>query len=157
MPDSAPLVEQIAVAVRDIIANVTTANEYAVDVVEVVRPTRLGGFMPRHGLVVLYQDDWGKADGGSPFGVVRRTVVFEAHVYCKLPDGNTLPTDTWLNHAEASLEKALTADRKLGGLAQMLDMVPPDSFVTVDGAFEGRAVRFEVMYRHAANDPYTPA
>ena len=157
MPDELPLVEQIARAVKTILEGVTIANGYAVDVVEVVRPTRFGGFKPRHGLIVLEQDDWGVADGGSPHQVVRRTLPMQAQYFCKPSDGSADPIGYLLNMAEADIEKALVADRKLGGLAQHLAIMAPETFMTPDGAFEGRSVNFEVTYRHAANDPYTPA
>src|SRR5262245_8944153 len=128
MPTS--IVEQIAAAVKTVIESVTTANGYAFNVEEVVRPTRMGGYVPRPGLVVLTQGDWDADDEHSTFSKVRRILPMRADVYIRPSDTDTTAMDTYTNAAAADLEKALCLDRTLGGLALMVRVRPPESFIT---------------------------
>lgn len=156
---SDPVTEQIASAVATVIEGVTEDNGAQLTISSVVRPTRIGGFKPAHLLVVLMQDDWRDA-GNAPMGKVRRVLPLSAYVFVRASDRDETPADTYCNLAEAEIEKAIQTAMgtdRLGGLAKHIEFTEPESFVFKDGAFEGKAINFEVTYGHAYNDPFTPA
>lgn len=74
---------------------------------------------------------------------------------CFDSDAATASIDTRLNTIRSDIEKKLTEDITLGGLAYDLQIEPPDIFT--GERFSGIAVNCNVFYRTQLTDPYTLA
>lgn len=151
-----PIVEEIAQAIKTQLETVTEDNGYQQDVT-VVRPTRLGGFVPSHLQIVLTQDDptlLGDVEGANSMKEWRQP--FVANCLVRTSDANTEPVDTTINTLRADVEKALMSSESWwNGLATDCRVLAPEQIVTADGEYEGVAIRFELDYRTDRDDPYT--
>jgi len=155
-----PIVEQIAAAVKTKLATISKANGYETDVVEVVRPTRLGGgttkwLQPRDKLIVLIQDDPQEAEVTQ--NQARKTWIqpFGAMCFVRPSDASTTPVDTIINAFRADVEKAVMTDRNWSGLAIDTEVWAPEGFIDEKNiAFEGVTVAFAIKYRTLYEDPY---
>lgn len=161
-----PIIEQIAVKIKARLAEITTANSYTWNA-DVVRPTRIGGFVPKDKQVVLFQAGRELADTPGTEGsstAVEWWQTFAVAVYAISSDKSTDPIETLINVRHADVEKALqtpTDDEtetdwaKIDGLALNSEMGTPEWFDYPD--FSGVAVALRVHYRVKENDPYTQA
>ena len=151
-----PIVEQIAQAAKTRLETITKANGYQQNVT-VVRPTRTGGFVPDHLLIVLVQDNptlLGDLEGANSMKEWRQP--FLAQCLVRTSDENTEPVDTTINALRADVEMALiVAPDWWSGLAMDCRILAPSGIVTQDGDYEGAQVPFEVDYRTDRDDPYT--
>lgn len=144
---SYPVVEQIAQSIRTAVDAIAWAS--------CVRPTRLGGYTPVDGLVVLEQDDPDPDDEGAPHAHKQWRQTFALSLFVVPSDTSTDPVDTTINTRRADIEKALRENAQWSGLAIDTRILAPQGFQADDGSFEGVAVMAEVTYRHLEDDPYT--
>jgi hypothetical protein len=151
-----PVVEEIAQAIKTRLETVTVANGYQQDVT-VVRPTRLGGFVPSDLQIVLTQDDptlLGDIEGANSMKEWRQR--FVANCLVRTSDTNTEPVDTTINTLRADVEKALmSSETWWDGLATDCRVLASEGFIMADGEYEGVAIPFELDYRTDRDDPYT--
>lgn len=153
MSDRIPILEQIAQRVKTALDAVSFSLETETVTLNVIRPTRLGGYSPEHLLCVLEQADW-KDAGDAPCGYVRRMVPFTAGFFLKPSDASTTPIDYIENVVAAEIEAAIMADQTCNGLAEQVLMTDPDSAPTTDGAYWYHGVNFEVTYAHPHDNPF---
>ena len=155
MSDRIPVPEQIMRAVNTLLTGVTFTVNNVSQTTTVARPTLTGGFTPAHNLIILTREDWRDA-GDAPMGKVRRILPVTAGILLKPSKGDSTPIEYHESLAAGAIEEALVADRTLGGIAEFLELVTPDSGLSQDGAFWWHGINFEVTYSHAHNDPFTP-
>lgn len=147
------ILEQIAQALKTRLETVTAANGYTVTLSSVKRPTKFGNWTPEHLVCLLTQEDPQPEE--STFDADHRACVFLAHVGVSDSDDSDEPIDTLLNGLAGDLEKAIFAERKLGGLAENIEILGPQKWQ--EKGFVGITLRFRVSYRHAKGDPFTAA
>lgn len=145
-----PIVEQISQAIKAKLETITSTS-----IVEVVRPTREGGYTAQDSIVVLTQDDPTKDSESMNQVQITWIQPYYVDYYAKPSDRSTTPIDTICNQARADIEKALMSDKTWGGLAMDTVIESPEGFVTPDGAFEGVRVNVSVTYRTLETDPYS--
>ena len=161
-----PIVEQIAVKLAARLGRIATANGYTFDA-NVVRPTRVGKYVPRDKEVVFYQGGRTQVEKteGNPAGVSWKQE-FVAAVFAIDSDKSVVPIDTLVNVRQADVEKALAtvhpdeteADwAKVDALALEADFDEPREFAGAESKFSGVEVPLLVTYRVKENDPYTQA
>ena len=148
-----PIIEQIAQAIKTRLESVTVANSYETGVVEVVRPTRVGEYVPRDAIIVLTQDNPAKGDDNQNQLHSQWTQPFYADYHCKPSDRSTVPIETTINAARSDIEKAIMTDGTFGGLALYSIIQAPvldvfDDFATV-------TVVIDVVYRTLETNPYS--
>src|SRR3954464_914005 len=110
---SLPVVEQLAEKIVARLVDITTENGYQHDVAGVVRPSRLGGVLPKDLLIVIDQGDRYKAEDAdqtesNPL-VCEYWQPWELNLYRRTSDSDTTPADRLVNLFQADVEKALTA------------------------------------------------
>jgi len=148
-----PIVEQIARALAVQLATITTANGYEHDVEAVVRPGR-AAVRPQHGLLTIEQGEKTPADEaacGSEEWVQPFTLIY----WLKPGDASEAPIDGLANMFGADVEKAVKADPQWASLAIDSWVSAGEAVQTADAAFDGLALTFNVLFRHALGDPYS--
>ncbi|MGD9644420.1 MAG: hypothetical protein AB7U73_01835 [Pirellulales bacterium] len=172
-----PLIERIAEQICTRIEAVQIANNYQVDVAEVLRPTRIGNvgdlnFVPKDLLAVVEQGPCVTAVeevGNSNPNTKQREQVFYIGLYRLCSKADTVPIDRKLNVFIADVEMALTLGKTPGAnwqqfiqeddshLAVNSRLADPQYFSLIEHQAAGATVQFAVTYRHPVSDPYTVA
>lgn len=155
MSESAlPIIERIAQAIEAALQTVPSVLGSAV--AGVVRPTRLGGYTPRHLLILLEQGDsepnLEESAAGNPPALAWNQP-FTLTLMVRPSDRDTTPIDTILNHFRCEVEKVLMADVQWDGLARSASLGQTSKVLTQDAAYEGLELTYTVVYRTAENDP----
>jgi len=144
---SQPIIEQIAVAIADLVDGITGLTA--------LRPKRVFFLddVTGDGTVVVTQDQPEK--GESTLYTQDWLQPFSLTALLTDSDTATDSIDTRLNAIRSDLEKALLADPTLGGLAIDTVVEPPTYFNAED--LTGVEVKITVHYRTQYDDPYAQA
>lgn len=147
--------EQIAVKVKARLEQITTANGYELDVAEVVRPTRLGGFRPQDKQLVITQETITRVNElshpGNPPAIARNLPLKIAGAL-RASETDTTPSDTQKNQFWADVLKALgdvaSGDwTKWDGLAIDSRVDDVEDSTQDDGSSDGFYVILNVIFR----------
>lgn len=151
---SAPLVEQIALALVEMIDDITIANGFNQDLAA-VRPKRLHleGDINTDNTVIIEQENSTLVDQTAETITWRQQFTLQALVIDS--DTATDPIDTRLNTVRSDIEKQLTSitNRTCGGLAEGILFRDSEKFIS-DPQMAGIAVNIDVIYTTAYDDPY---
>jgi len=158
MAEDYPIKEQIVQAVVAALERISTANGYATDGVEVIRPRRTGEtYAPaHHGIAVLQDEEQDAEDdhmAGNPPAIARQLPI-ACNLVVRQSEDSELPMDRVLNVFEADVHKALMQDVQWGGLA-IDTKLRPSEYGEPSTGVEGLIVWVEITYRVSENDPYT--
>lgn len=168
---SDPIVEKIALKIAARLETVKEAEDYAIEVTELVRPARRPKHSPHHGVTILRLEGFEAGEGGE-IGqggslVLERTALWAIDYALEPADADTTPIDKLAAVAIAELERALAEDFYLdaadtfagpggfAGLGHNAELRPPQILMDEDGATAGVRVNLAVSYRHTDRDPYT--
>jgi hypothetical protein len=137
-----PILEQIALALVDVLEDITEHGGYSVTVSEVVRPTRLEDYTPQHLAIALTQPDPDEDEDQEGAGSLKMWIQpFQVHCFIQVSDKDETPIDTLANRFRADVEKAVRQDPTLGGLATDLRVRSPESWIFKSNrSFEGVTV-----------------
>jgi len=154
---SLPIIEQIAVELKATLETITAANDYDVEVSEVIRPRRTG--VPQvpdsYGIILLGGDEepGGHDLIGNP-GARSWRHTFTMELFIRVSEHDETPIDTLVNVFACEVERAVMVDATRGGLAidtrRMGRMFAPPG----DG-LESVTLIFEVNYRVSEVDART--
>ncbi len=152
MPE--PVIETIAAAIATQLATITTANSYSGDA-EVVRPKALSGYNPKHGQIVMLQDDRSPTEEGAD-NRQSWTQPFVLIFYIRPSEDDETAHDTYFNRRAADIEKALLLDDSTWRVAGVVDWVLSGPSLLPDQSESGGGFFIlSVDYRHNVGDPYT--
>lgn len=174
--DELPVVERIVQTLVGRIARVRLAECFNVELVQVVRPSRVGGYSPQHGTAVVEQldpdiDDELSVPGNPPLIAYKQPLTVA--LYVLQSDTDTTPLDLLVNLFRADVEQAITQYpdprwQEFDGLALHAGFDKPLLFgkrpqggrligdrATGDGQFAGITLKLNVIYRTPLGDPYT--
>ena len=111
---------------------------------------------PAHLLAVIFQNPADRVDDAA-VGTDEWVQQYAIVVYVVPLEGDQTPVDSYSNAAFGAISKALMADPYRGGLALNTVVQAPLFFPAVAGEFAGLTFNFDVQYRAAIDDPFTPA
>jgi len=142
---SVPVVEQIALALVEIIEGIPDLNA--------VRPKRihLEGDINSDNTVIIEQENASMTDQTAETITWRQQFTLQALVIDS--DKATDPIDTRLNTVRSDIEKQLARNRTCGGLAEGISFRDSEKFIS-DPQVAGIAVNIDVIYTTASDDPY---
>lgn len=157
-----PISEQIAVKVKTRLQELTVANGYETEASGVVRPTRLGGFVPRDYLIVITQLD---AKHNLPLSCPGNPpakawdVQFVVAGLLKTSETITTAIATLKNTFSADVQKALcdpaASWHNWDGLALNSNVGEVIETAAEDGSLVGFHTILTITYRTDEADPYT--
>lgn len=151
---SVPVVERIAVALFDMINEITTDNHFNQNLIA-VRPKRLHleGDINTDNTVIIEQENATFVSQTAETITWRQQFTLQALVLDS--DKATDPIDTRLNTARADIEKqlGLKINYTCGGLAEGILFRDPEKFIS-DPEVAGIAINIDVIYTTAYGDPY---
>lgn len=159
---SVSILESIADTLHDrLSAMIGDSVTYPIDVIEVVRPTRYGGFTPKSKQIVITEGPESQIPElscpGSPPAVAFERI-FNIRCHLMPSERDTDGVDIVLNEFAANVMKCVCSPASswhtLGGYALMAAWGNFQPFVS-DGGIEGINMPLRVMYRISENDPYT--
>ena len=151
--ESDPVVERIATVLLERLAA-------SADFDEVIRPTRMGGYTPKHSQVVLTQDDPERVDelglpGNPPAIAYAQRFNIRCHVMPSEKD--TVKVDDFVNIIASDVVKAVCVDANwytFGGRAIDAQWESREN-IDADGGIDGINVPLTITYRTSELDPYT--
>lgn len=159
---SRPVVERIAVRLFERLQMLAAGASDFVKVREVIRPTRIEDFTPKHMQVVLKQADVEDVPelsfpGNPPVKAKRQR--FDVHCHLLPSEKDPTPIDEYATTLEAEVSKAITAGdadywHTFGGLAVDAQIGPREP-IAADGGVDGFTLPVFVVYRTPEQDPYT--
>jgi len=155
-----PVSERIALVLFDRLQELAAQLNPNTVVSEVIRPTRMGDFTPKHNQIVMVQDDpvidpVSSHPGNPPAIAWLQRFKVHCHVMPSEQDPTTL--DELLNTFVADVIKTVTVPQagwhNMDGLAinttiEGFERIPPD------GSFAGMTIVFAVLYRTDETSPY---
>lgn len=152
---STPIVEQIAVKLKDAVDAITAANGFSQDLTA-VRPKRihLEGDINTDLSVIIEQENLAEIETDSTTHIIwRQPFTLQAMVIDS--DEATAAIDTRLNTVRSDIEKKLMEDGTwdLGGLGEIL-LKSAEKFIA-DPQMAGIAVNIDVLYQVSKTDPYS--
>lgn len=155
-----PVVERIAMVIFDRLQLLAAGYSEFLTVVEVVRPTRMGGYTPKHLQLVLSQDDPEELPGlsrpGNPPAVANR-VRFNVHCHVMPSEKDPTPVDEYINAIAGDVIKVVTDPASswhtMDGLAFNARIGATES-IGADGGVDGVNVPVEVDYRVTESNPF---
>jgi len=155
---STPIIEQIAVAIKDAVNAITVANGFN-QTLTAVRPKRLHleGDINTDLSVIIQQEEEPELVGFTNSTITwRQGFALQAIVLDS--DDATASIDTRLNQVRSDIEKQMlsTTYRKLGGLAEGVLARSATKFMASPDA-AGISVNVDVIYTTEYADPYTAA
>jgi hypothetical protein len=154
-----PVVAKIADELfRRLESLVAVPNDF-IEVCEVIRPQRLGGYTPKHLQIVITRGDEERVTDldcpGNPPAIAKRQV-FEIRCHIMPSEKDTTPLERYRDAFVAIVESAVRGDEStwysMGGNAidtEWESAVDMDS----DGSFAGVMVPVAVTYRHSEGNP----
>ena len=155
-----PIVERIAVEIFDRLKRLEAGRDDSIQLSEVIRPKRLGGWTPKHLQVVITQENPERNDelsliGNPPAVAYDQQYNLRCHVMPSELDPT--PVEEWTNLMTSEIIRTITSYNlwhTMGGLAidtQIRQIENVDS----DGSFDGANVPLIVTYRVSETDPFT--
>lgn len=157
-----PADDQITRAIATQLATLTTANGYAIELAEVVRPVRRSQFTPSHLLAVLQLDTYEQGDPETDsLGIkTHRTGAWIIDVFVEPGDDDATPYDQLRSIVIAEVERCLVEamnenTRAFGGLGYHAELRAPQLLDAPDGGSAGVRINLAVSYRYVDSDPYT--
>lgn len=128
---------------------------------DVVRPTRIAQYSPRHGTIVLTRGDIARVPeidhpGNPPANGYRQTFLIKVHIAPS--ENDETPIEVYEDAAEAGILRAIRVDNDwhtFDANAINADFGAQMIFNATDGAYEGIAIPLNVTYRISEGDPYT--
>jgi len=147
------ILEQIASDLATALENVTVANGYAIELADVVRPTRGQELHPQHLLCVLTQGPRTPIDAGVPHNFIGWRQAFQVAVYVAQEPAETRAFDEVLNEIAADVEKAIMQDPQRSDLAYDTRLATPQRLNEVEG-YEILVENVTVTYCTREDDPY---
>ena len=152
MADS--IIEQIVAAIKTGLEGITIAGGYNQTIVEVVRPTRLGGFKPRDLLIVMDQQD-PTLDEEAPHMFIQWIQPIAISVFVISSDTSTAAIDTRINTVRSDIEKCLRVDPTWSQLAIDTRISAALYFPENEGGYSGITIIADVIYRTLEDDPFS--
>jgi hypothetical protein len=144
------VLERIAQNVLTTLQNVTTSNGYDYT----ISPERLkASTTESHLKAVLAQLPPDESDD-APIGTDQWKQSFSIVVYVMPTEDDTTPIDTYNNAVYAAIYKELMRDYTRGGLALNTIIKPVVHMPPLDGSPPGIVFFFDVIYRHAIDNPF---
>ena len=155
-----PIVERIAVALKERLDLLVAGYSSSLPVSEVIRPTRFGGFTPKHLQIVLTQEDPEELPDlfipGNPPAVAYRQQ-FNIRVHLMPSEKDPTPVEEYINVAVGDVVRVVTdaGDQWFNwdGLALDSRWSAPEH-VDADGSLDGVNVPLLVTYRTSELNPY---
>lgn len=153
------VVEQIAQVIKSRLdAMIGDSANYAIDVIEVVRPTRFGDFTPIDRQIVLVQGPQEQVaelshPGNPPATAFRQ--IFQIRCHLLSSERDTATIDEQLNLFQADIVKAITS---AGSTWHTFDNLAIDAqfmsveYVSADGGIDGVNCPLAVTYRTDETD-----
>lgn len=155
-----PVVERIAVELLNRLRQLEAGYADASAVVEVIRPTRLGNYTPKHLQIVLTQDSPEQADelnrpGNPPAVAWEQRFNIRCHVMPSELDPVSI--DEYINSTAADIVRVVTAsgvgwhtfnDLAIDARFDALEMME------ADGGIDGFNLPLRVLYRTSELTPY---
>lgn len=158
-----PIVEQIAVKVRNRLLQITTGNGYETTVHSVIRPTRIDETSPVNNQLWVTQEDIAKNEALSTHGnppTQGWEVTFRIAGILQPSESVLTAADTLRNAFWGDVVGAITTPTtgdwaQWDGLAynSMISSVEP--YTANDGESSGFSVMLTVMFQTPENDPFT--
>jgi len=160
MTVQAPVVSLISDEIFSRLQDMVSRNAGAYLFVDVVRPTKLATYTPRHGLIVLTRGEVVRVTeldcpGNPPAMCWQQTFLIRVHVAPSEKD--TTPVELYEDTMEAEIHKAIRNSdtwHTFDDNAINADFGPQQTVVS-DGGYDGIAVPLIVVYRVSEGDPYT--
>lgn len=158
-----PIRERIAAELFDRLALLTAGYSAYTPVVEVIRPTRLGGFTPKHLQIVLTLgpeeiDEELSCPGNPPSVARRQTFNIRCHVLPSEKDPTIADEITTTMVADVIKvvcdESVITAPwHTMGGLAINSEWQAQET-IDADGSYVGANIPLAVTYKTDEGNPY---
>ena len=157
-----PISERIAAVLFERLQLLTAGLSDYSKVYEVVRPTRLGGFTPRHLQIMLTAGDKQRVPeldypGNPPANAYQQTWNIRCHVMPSEKDPT--PIDTYIETIAADVVRAVCGTDEYWHTFNDLAIDATwesHEAVQADGGLDGVNVPIAVLYRVAENDPFNP-
>lgn len=161
--DVRPVSERIANVLFERLQILSAQFSVFTPVSEVIRPTRMGGYTPKHLQIVLTQsapeiDEELGCPGNPPATAYRMTFNIRCHVMPSEKD--TTVIDEITNTFAADVVRAVTSDDFYGPTWYTMDDLAFDSMfgthepIDLDGSFGGVNLPLVVSFRTDENNPY---
>jgi len=155
------IVEEIARVLKSRLDLMVLNADYPIDVLEVIRPTRIGTEITRRDRqIILTQGESVEVPElsypGNPPAVCRRQT-FNINCNLMTDEFDNEAIDTTINAFAADVMKAVTAVtnwHNFGGYAINAYFLDPQYF-TADGGSDGVTLPIAIEYRVSENNPYT--
>lgn len=155
-----PVLERICDILQSRVATLTTGIKPATPLVEVVRPTRIGDFTPKHMQVVLVLGDSAEAEdlyrpGNPPAIAYNQTVNLYCHIMPSEQDPTSLDEYASTMHADVieSITDAGADWHDFGGLAIDTQLGAVER-ISSDGSIDGIVIPLVITYRISEWSPY---
>ena len=139
--------------------NLLVSTNYDTEVVEVIRPTRLGTWTPQHLQIVLTQGSSEVVEElsypGNPPSIARRQV-FNIRCHVMQDERETTSCETIINTFAADVVKAVCSETEwwqFDGNSINAEWLNIED-VSADGGVDGVNVPIAVIYRTDEDDPY---
>lgn len=152
--------ESIALELYDRLLVLVGNTTYPIDIVEVVRPTRLGNYTPRDMQIVLTQGESEVVEElscpGNPPAIARRQR-WNCHCHLMNDETSEESIDARINEFYGCVVQAICDPANewhtFGGYA--IDaMIGDPEMINADGGIDGVTVPVYATYRTDENDPY---
>ena len=134
--------ELITRALVTALEGIVTGETYPITITKVMRPKRSLDYDVQDRWVTVEQLEASYEGDNNPGD--ERTQQYWVTGWLALPDSDAVSVDERLNEFEASIERALTADHTLGGLALRVRVTGSEP--EARAAFEGIRLNVEVLY-----------
>jgi len=155
-----PVVSRIADEIFARLQALVSGSAGAYSFVDVVRPTKLATYTPRHGLIVLTRGEVVRVPdidcpGNPPAVGYQQTFLIRVHIAPSEKD--TTPVEVYEDVMESEIHKAIVNDpatwHTFGELAILADLGAQQT-ATSDGGYDGIAIPLMVTYRVTEGDLY---
>jgi hypothetical protein len=157
---SVSVLESISVELLRRLNLLVNNTTYNTNVVEAIRPTRLGTWTPQHLQIVLTKGPEEIVDElsypGNPPSVARRQT-FNIRCHVMTDENDTDAVETVINTFAADVIKVVSTSTnwyQFDSNAINADWLPVED-IQSDGGIDGCNVPISILYRTAENDPYT--
>ena len=158
--NSRPVLERICDILHDRIATLTTGIKPATPLVEVIRPTRVEDFTPKHMQIVMVLSEAEEADDlyrpGNPPAIAYNQTI---NLYCHIMPSERDPTplDEYASTMHADVVESITDAGALwhdfGGLAIDTKLGAVERIAS-DGSVDGIVIPIVVTHRTSEWSPY---
>ena len=157
---SVSVLESISVELLRRLRLLVDQTTYDTNVVEVIRPTRLGTWTPQHLQIVLTQGPEEVVDElsypGNPPSVARRQT-FNIRCHVMTDEQDTEAVETVINTFAADIVKVVCTEAnwyQFASLSINAEWLPVED-IQADGGVDGVNVTIAILYRTIEGDTYT--